>query len=141
MTLVSFTGRKKHTFSRLEFAQPVLLRLLVCTLLIIGAVCGAPSQQAQAQESSAVAIKLTEDAITAAILSEGTLWLKLTPSGSNQLATATKDNLGNRVTIHVLDHQALSLMVVHELPLDKLVIKAPSPELKAAIEPYLVKSR
>lgn len=119
----------------------MLLRLFVFTLVIIGSACSTQSQQAHAHENSAVTINLTGDAIEAAVLSEGTLWLKLTPSGSNQLATATKDNLGNRITIHVLDHQALSLMVVHELPMERLIIKAPSPELKAAIEPYLVKTR
>lgn len=119
----------------------MLLRLFVFTLAIIGSVCSSQSQQAHAQENSAVAINLTGDAIEAAVLSDGTLWLKLKPSGSNQLAIATMENLGNRVTIHVLGHQALSFMVVHKLPIERLVIKAPSPELKAAIEPYLVKMK
>lgn len=86
-------------------------------------------------------INLTGDAIETAILSEGAIWLKLTPSGSNQLATTTRDNMGNRVMIHVLGHEALSLMVVHDMPSERLVIKNPSPELKAAIQPYLARSR
>lgn len=119
----------------------MLLRQLGFTLAIIGSACSTQSQQAHSQENSAFTINLTGEAIEAAVLSEGTLWLKLTPSGRNRLVTATKDNLGKRVTIHVLDHQALSLIVVHELPMERLAIKAPSPKLKAAIEPYLVKTK
>ncbi|UQG59375.1 hypothetical protein MIH18_16820 [Marinobacter sp. M3C] len=119
----------------------MLLRLFVFTLVIMGAACSNHSQQAHAQESNAVTVNLAADAIEAAILSEGAIWLKLTPSGSHQLATTTKDNLGNRVMVHVLGYKALSLMVVHEIASDRLVIKSPSPELKAAIEPYLAKTR
>lgn len=119
----------------------MLLRLFVFTLVIMGSACSAQSQQAHAQVSNVVTINLTGDAIEAAILSDGAIWLKLTPSGSNQLATTTKNNLGNRVMVNVLGHKALSLMVVHEIASDRLVVKNPSPELKAAIEPYLGKTR
>lgn len=119
----------------------MLLRLFAFTLVIIGSACSAQLQQAHAQESNAVTINLTGDAIEAAVLSEGAIWLKLTSSGSNQLTATTKDNLGNRVMVHVLGHKALSLMVVHEIASDRLVIKTPSPELKAAIDPYLAKTR
>lgn len=118
----------------------MLLRLIVFTLVIMGSACSTQSQQAHAQESNAVTIDLTGDAIEAALLSEGAIWLKLTPSGSDQLATTTKDNLGHRVMVRVLGYKALSLMVVHEIASDRLVIKTPSPELKAAIEPYLAKT-
>ncbi len=80
-------------------------------------------------------VNLTSDAIEAAILSEGVIWLKLTPSGSNQLAAIAKDNPGSKVMIHVLGHEAVSLIVVHEMVSERLVINTPSPELKAAIEP------
>ncbi|HDZ38026.1 MAG TPA: hypothetical protein ENH62_07040 [Marinobacter sp.] len=119
----------------------MLLRLLVFTLAIIGMACSTQSLQVHAQESNAASIDLTGDAIEAAILSDGAIWLKLTPSGSNQMATTTRDNLGNRVMVHVLGHKALSLMVVHEIVSDRLVIKSPSQDLDKAIEPYLVETR
>lgn len=119
----------------------MLLRLLVFTLVIVGTACSTQSHLAHAQESNAVTINLTGDAIEAAVLSEGAIWLKLTPSGSNQLAAASRDNLGSRVMVHVLGHKALSIMAVHEIASDRLVIKTPSPELKTAIKPYLAKSQ
>lgn len=119
----------------------MLLRLLVFTLLVIGTACSTQTQHAHAQESHAATVNLTEDAIEAAIISDGAIWLKLTPSGSNQMATMTRDRLGNRVMVNVLGHEAMSLMVVHEIVSDRLVIKSPSQELKAAIEPYLVEAR
>ncbi len=121
--------------------QPMYLKLCVFTLVIIGSACSVQSQPSNAQASNGITLNLTGDAIETAILSEGAVWLKLTPSGSNQLATTFRDNLDNRVMVHVLGHEALSLMVVHEMASERLVIKNPSPELKAALEPYLAQSR
>lgn len=119
----------------------MLLRLCVFTLVIIGSACSAQSQPVNAQESSRAIVNLTDEAIEAAALSEGAIWLKLTPSGSNQLAAMSRDSLGDRVMIHVLGHEAMSMMVVHEMPSERLVIQNPSPELTSAIEPYLVEPR
>jgi len=118
----------------------MLLRLCVFTLVIIGSACSVQSQPVNAQESEGLMVNLTSEAIEAAILSEGAIWLKLTPSGSSQLAATAKDNLGSQVMIRVLGHEALSMMVVHDMASERLVIRNPSPELKAAIKPYLVRS-
>lgn len=119
----------------------MLLRLLAFSLVVIGTACSAQAEHAHAQESHAATINLSEDAIEAAIISDGAIWLKLTLSGSSQIATMTGDNLGNRVIVNVLGHEAISLMVVHEIVSDRLVIKSPSEDLKAAVEPYLVETR
>lgn len=124
-----------------DAAEPMLLRLLVCTLLVFGTACSTQTQHAHAQERHAATINLTEDAIEAAIISDGAIWLKLTPSGSSQMAMMTRNNLGNRVMVNVLGHEAISLMVVHEIVSNRLVIKSPSEDLKAAVEPYLVETR
>ncbi len=118
----------------------MLLRLCVFTLVITGTACSVQSQSVNAQESKSVTVNLTSEAIEAAVLSEGVIWLKLTPSGSNQLAATAKDNLGGKVMIQILGHEAVSLMVVHEMASERLVVNTPSPELKAAIEPHLVGS-
>lgn len=119
----------------------MLLRLLVFSLVVIGIACSTQTQHAHAQESDAANINLNGDAIEAAIISEGAIWLKLTPSGSNQMAAMTRDSLGTRVMVNVLGHEAISIMVFHEIVSDRLVIKSPSEDLKAAVEPYVVETR
>lgn len=111
----------------------MLLRLCVFTLVFIGSACSVQSQSLFTQESEGLTVNLTSEAIEAAVITEGALWLKLTTSGSSQLAATGKADLGSEVMIRVLGHEALSMMVVHDLAPERLVIKNPSPELKAAI--------
>ncbi len=119
----------------------MLLRLCVFTLVIIGPACSVQSQPVNAQESQGMVVNLTSEAIEAAVISEGAIWLKLTPSGNSRLADTAKGNMGSQVMIRVLGHEALSMMVVHDIASERLVITGPSPELKAAIEPYLLRSQ
>ena len=119
----------------------MLLRLCVFTLMIIGAACSVQSQPVNAQESEGLTVNLTSEAIEAAVISEGAIWLKLTPSGSSQLAATAKDNLGSQVMIHVLGHAALSMMVVQDMASERLVIRNPSPELKAVLTSFIRHSR
>lgn len=102
------------------------------------AACGTHPQPAHAQESKSSTVYLQDNAVEAAALSDGALYVKLTPSGTKQLASKANANFGNLITIYVLGHEAVSYSVVHTLEVDRLSIPTPSPELQMAIKPYLI---
>lgn len=116
----------------------MLLRLLVTSLVTVIAACSAHPQPAHAQKSESSTVYLQDDAIEAAALSDGALYVKLTPSGINQMVRKSKANFGNLLTVYVLDQEAVSFSVVHALEANRLSIPNPSPELKTAIKPYLI---
>jgi hypothetical protein len=126
------------SFNRRNATEPMLLKLRFLVLVLLATACSLQAAQANTQVNAEPVVNVTEDLIETAVLSEGVIWLKLTHAGQNKLASISRAQPGNRISINVLGYHALSLVVVHEIDSRRLVIDNPSPELEAALEPYFV---
>ncbi len=116
----------------------MFLRLWALVLVFFTTACSFQVQKLSAQTNAGPTVDVTEDMIQSAVLlSERDILLKLTQAGRNKLAAITKEQLGNKIRIHVLGYEAISATVFHEINSGQLVIKDPSPDLEAELEPYI----